>query len=469
MDLCTALVRRAGKWSLVLEAGKHLTQGLLLRKDKDMSTAPSFVDLKSLGEPVYRGSVQNLYALPGHPEFLLCETTAGGSVFDVGTIFEIAENDLNRAVFRHAIYTRLAQADTWQRVQSRISADSQMDAAWKAEMLAGPVQTMVTDGARTHHVGMVDAVTGAVATQGLPEHPSCFNMVRRFPVMHPPQRPFLTGHVFDYEQFYQSSTYVVPLEYIVRFGITSGSSILRKYQAMGDTARRGYEQELGLAGEMKPWQMLPQPIFDLTSKYEPEDRNVSRQEALLMSGLGSPQFLATIKQALLGAWVVREALERVGLDLWDLKWEFAVDGTDTFFVDTIDADSFRATKLLERSGHQLIIHYNKQAMRDYYRLVHPEWLAGVNAAKKQAAKEGRPFTQILRAGQAAGTYPLTPEVNADFLALQAAKTAALRHYISGAKTAEAIAAELTVLGEQELDFYAGRGLLAGYSEINAVK
>jgi phosphoribosylaminoimidazole-succinocarboxamide synthase len=445
-----------------------LTLGWGLGNGPSMSAAPEVISLQSLGEPLYRGSVQNLYAVPGHPDYIVCETTAGGSVFDVGTIFEIAENDLNRAVFRHAIYSQLGQAETWQRVRNRIAGDSAIHEGWKQQMLTGTLEDMCRDGARTHHVGMIDAGSGKVVTQGLPEQPSCYNVVRRFPVMHPPQRPFLTGHVFDYEQFYQSSTYVVPLEYIVRFGITSGSSILRKYQAMGDAARKAYEQELGLGGEMQPWQMLPQPIFDLTSKYEPEDRNVSRQEALLMSGLGSPQFLGTIKQALLGAWVVREALEQVGLELWDLKWEFAVDGTDSFFVDTIDADSFRATAQLTHEGQRLIIHYNKQAMRDYYRLVHPAWLDGVNAAKKQAAAQGRPFTQILKEGQAAGTYPHTPAVDAEFLALQAAKSAALRHYISGAKAAADVAAELRVLGAEELAFYAQRGLLPGYAKINGV-
>jgi phosphoribosylaminoimidazole-succinocarboxamide synthase len=430
--------------------------------------APEKIDLSTIGEPVYCGSVQNLYVVPGHPDYLICQTTAGGSVFDVGTIFEIAENDLNRAVFRHAIYTQLGQPQTWQRVRQRISQDSYLSPAWKQELLSGLLETLVTDGARTHHLGMMDAATGKIATTGLPANPSCYNVVRRFPVMHPPQRPFLTGHVFDYEQFYQSRTYVVPLEYIVRFGITSGSSILRKYQHMGETARKAYELELGLSRAMQPWQMLPQPIFDLTSKYEPEDRNVTRQEALLMSGLGSPQFLTTIKLALLGAWVVREALEQVGLNLWDLKWEFAVDGTDAFFVDTIDADSFRATRTLQHGGQSLIIHYNKQAMRDYYRLVHPDWLAGVNAAKKEAASQGRPFTQILCAGQAEGRYPQTPTVDADFLAIQAGKTAALRHFVSGALSAASVQQELAKLGEQELNFYANRQLLKSYAEINAI-
>jgi len=55
-----------------------------------------------------------------------------------------------------------------------------------------------------------------------------------------------------------------------------------------------------------------------------------------MSGLGTRQFLDTIKLALLGGYVVRGILDGIGLTLWDTKWEFAVNGSDCFFVDTVD-------------------------------------------------------------------------------------------------------------------------------------
>jgi hypothetical protein len=42
--------------------------------------APTKIDLSSFGEPVYRGSVQNLHTAPGHPGFVVCETTEAGSV-----------------------------------------------------------------------------------------------------------------------------------------------------------------------------------------------------------------------------------------------------------------------------------------------------------------------------------------------------------------------------------------------------
>jgi phosphoribosylaminoimidazole-succinocarboxamide synthase len=427
--------------------------------------APTHIDITKLGEPIYNGSVQRIFAVPGHPGYMIAETTPAGSVFDVGSIFEIKDNDLNRAVFRHALYTQLGQAEVWRRVRNRI-ASADADEAWKKEILVGPLEQMCDEGASTHHLGMIDAKTGEVVREGMPANPSCYNVVRRFPVMKPPQRAFIGGHVFDYEQFYQEKTYVVPLEYIVRFGVTGGSSILKKHSAMGEAARRAYEQELGLTEPMHAWQMLDHPIFDLTSKYEPEDRNVSRQEALLMSGLGPMQFLATIKMALLGGWVVRSILDDIGLILWDMKWEFAVDGDDCFFVDTVDTDSFRATSTTERDGHKLILHYNKQAMRDYYKLVHADWFAGVNEAKKEAAKQGRPFTGILKEGQASGRWPHTPDVDAGFLALQAEKTRLIREHVLGQRTDAR--EKLQACGEGEVDFYAKRGLLKGYAELNGV-
>jgi phosphoribosylaminoimidazole-succinocarboxamide synthase len=428
---------------------------------------PQQVDLLALNEPLYRGSVQNLHAFPGHPGFMLCQTTESGSVFDVGSIFTIEGNDLNRALFRHAAYQRLAQPQTWVRVEQAI-AQSDLPADWRQMLMGGVLSSLKKTGAQTHHVGMVDAQSGAVCPTGLPQHPSCWNVVRRFPVMHPPQRRLMGHHVYDYGQFHQNSTYVIPLEYIVRFGLTTGSSVMRKYQSLGEHERAQYAQELGVEGELQPWQMLPRPIFDFTSKYEPEDRAVSKQEALLMSGLGAEAFDASIQMALLGAWALREMLEQAGLQLWDLKWEFAVDGDDLLFVDTIDADSFRATATLPVDGRQAVVHYNKQAMRDYYRLLCPEWYAGINRAKLEAARTGEPFKQVLRDGQQAGRYPATPEVAVEFLQVQAGKTACLRKLIEGSVPADEVCAQLRQLGLAEVDFYRRNSALEAWLKLNAV-
>ncbi|CAN5689562.1 hypothetical protein BH11VER1_BH11VER1_39170 [soil metagenome] len=426
------------------------------------------VQLKELGLPIYHGSVQKLYAVPDREDLMVCETTKAGSVFDVGSIFDIPGSDVSRATFRHALYTRLGQPETWIKVRDAILKAPDMDAAFREEIQRGPLEKMLSQGACTHHIGMVDAESGEIVAKELPTHPSCFNIVRRFPALKPVQKPFLGAFVYDYAMFYQASTYVIALEYIVRFGITSGSSVLRKHQSLSENDRRAYEAELGLTQPMEAWQMLARPIFDLTSKHEPEDRNVTKQEALLMSGLEAEAFLATIKLSILGAWAVRQLVEEIGLLMWDIKWEFAVDDGDFYFVDTIDSDSFRATSFLEVEGRKVVIHFNKQAMRDYYKIVHADWFAGVNDAKKEAKKQGVAFTKILKEGQASGRWPHTPEVAQDFLELQARKMELIRLHVTGEAPAETVKAELQSVGKAEIEFYQNRGFFEAYCLANAV-
>src|SRR5262249_18481839 len=156
--------------------------------------------------------------------------TNAGSVFDVGSIFDIPGSDVSRATFRHALYTRMAQPETWSAVQQAIQQELKRPGmpaeaiAFLEDLQRGPLEEMLSKGARTHHVSMLDASSGEICQSGTPAHPSTFNVVRRFPVMKPVQKSFLGGFVYDYAMFHQASTYVIPLEYIVRFGITGGSS-----------------------------------------------------------------------------------------------------------------------------------------------------------------------------------------------------------------------------------------------------
>ena len=431
------------------------------------ATLPS-VRPSELGKPIYVGSVQHLYAVPGREDLMVCETTNAGSVFDVGSIFDIRGSDVARATFRHALYTRMAKPETWVKVRDAIVADPNLPSSFKEDIQKGPLEAMLRDGARTHHIGMLDAVTGEICTTGTPKNPSVFNVVRRFPVMKPVQKTFLGTYVYDYAMFPQAGTYVIPLECIVRFGITGGSSVLKTYGSLTDSGKRAFEAELGLSKPMAAWQFLDKPVFDLTSKHEPQDRSVSKQEALLMSGLEAEAFVTVIKLTILGAWAVRQLLDEIGLLLWDIKWELAVDDGDFYYVDTIDTDSLRATSFLEIEGKKLVVHYNKQAMRDYYKIAHADWYAGVNEAKNEAQRTGAPFKQVLKDGQTAGKWPHTPVVDEEFLTLQAKKMDLIRQHVLGEADAATVKAGLHEVGLAEVAFYQNRGFFDSYAKANAV-
>ena len=419
-------------------------------------------------EPFYEGSVQRLFAVSGDDSIMVTQTTSRGSVFDVGALFEIEGNDVNRALFRHVLYTRMADPGVWQRVRKSIEESPELDPEYRRELLGGLLETCCERGARTHHEGMLDAVTGEVSRGDLPLNPSSRNVVRRYQILKPSRADFLGAHLFDYSRFGHEDGFVVPLEYIVRFGITSASSVYRKYSAMDESARSAFEHELGVSRPLQAWQYLEKPVSDFTSKFEPEDRMVNKQEALAMSGLSGDQFADSGKLAVLGAWVVRHLVEEIGLLMWDIKWEFAKDGNDLVFVDTIDTDSIRATMFLDAEGGRFVTHYNKQAMRDYFALLHGDWIEAIKNAKALGQKAGVAFTEILKAGQAKGEYAATPGVDPAFLALQVRKMSAIRDHITGSVPAEEVRSVLAATGHEEIEFYRGKGVLEGLRKINGV-
>lgn len=421
-----------------------------------------------LGEPFYEGSVQRLYAVPGDDSVMVTRTSARGSVFDVGALFEIEGHDVNRALFRHVLYSRLGDPAVWHRVKAAIEAAPELDPAYRADLMGPLLESCCERGARTHHEGMLDAVTGEVVRVGVPGNPSACNVVRKFQILKPERTWFLGAPLFDYGQFPHEDGFVVPLEYIVRFGITSASSVYRKYVGMEPKAKAAFERELGVSRPLEAWQYLERPISDFTSKFEPEDRMVSKQEALVMSGLSGPQFAESGTLAVLGAWVVRDLVEELGLRMWDLKWEFAKDGDELVFVDTIDTDSIRATMTLEHAGQGFAVHYNKQAMRDYFSLLHRDWIADIAEAKLLGQKEGVAFTEILKSGQAEGRFAATPQVDPAFLDLQVEKMAAIRDSLVGVTSGSEVRGRLESAGREELAFYEGRGALGDLKKINGI-
>jgi len=429
----------------------------------DLNIPPS-----QLKVPFYEGSVQRLFDIPDHPSLMVSQTTERGSVFDVGALFEIPGHDVNRAVFRHVLYSKMGDPAIWRDVQKSIQTDPNLDDAYRRELLTGPLEQFVVHGCQTHHVGMLDSVTGQLVTGGVPENPSAFNVVRKFKILKPARANVLGATLFDYSNFPKDDGFVVPLECIVRFGITSASSIYRKYAKLDPAARQAFEQELGATKPLQVWQYLERPISDFTTKFESKDRMLSRQEAFVTSSLCGDQFARCTRMAVLGAWAVRHLLAGLGLSMWDIKWEFAKNGDELVFVDTIDTDSLRATLELEFEGRRFLNHYNKQAMRDYFNLLHTDWINAINESKTLGDASGTAFTEILKAGQANGTYPETPQVLAEFIEIQRDKMATICNYLLGKVDGESACSSLRTTGLEELTFYQKAGKLEALFSINGI-
>jgi len=170
--------------------------------------------------------------------------------------------------------------------------------------------------------------------------------------------------------------------------------------------------------------------------------------------------------SLLASCMVSGFFRDLGLLLWDLKWEIAKDGDDLVIVDTIDTDSIRVTTEVEAEGSKYHVHFNKQSMRDYYKIMHSRWFSALNEAKQQAKRSGKPFHEHLEEGVSKGVYPPVPEVDPAFLEIQGSKFSTLLDYVRDQVNAEETTGRIQIIAREEVRYFAKAGSLDEFSRIN---
>lgn len=159
--------------------------------------------------------------------------------------------------------------------------------------------------------------------------------------------------------------YLIPLECIIRYYVY-GSLWDRVTSSSIDAATLSFSEKHEIALGEK----LPNPFFEVTTKLEKVDRNISESEALEISALSIDEFNQMKDIAL---HIDREIDARIlsrGLIHVDGKKEFAFDEERSLMViDTFgtadedrfwDAEEYRTGKFVERS---------KEFVRQYYRKI----------------------------------------------------------------------------------------------------
>ncbi len=438
-------------------------------------TYPKNIDISILeGEPTYGGSVQDLFSLEvDGNEYFLCRTSDSGSVFDVGTIFSVPDSDVLRTLVRHLIYTGLEDPETWKNItEEDIKYCYQREDILKDLLDGGLLSELKEKGVYTHHAGMVDKNSGNVTSKNVPENPSSLVLIEKFPVYRPKRSAMWGRFGWDYHEYYPLTKKVVALEHIFRLGAPGGSSLLRRYNAAvtkGPEAEQSFINAVGLDRAPVTWGMFPDMIYDCTTKYEPSDRQLDWQETIHISGVDGPTFEKMAKTLALCTVYVCKFFRELGFTLWDIKWECAVDDGKIVVVDTIDPDSIRITGTTQYDGQEFYIHYNKQSIRDYYRLCQTAWYDHINEAKKLAKTDslGRPFMEIYKEGVKEGKFLEIPEYDSEFGRIQSRKYAVIVEPLIGKTSKEDARAESDELMKQEIEYYKNKGKLDDFLKIVA--
>ncbi|WP_142857969.1 phosphoribosylaminoimidazolesuccinocarboxamide synthase [Salinigranum halophilum] len=181
------------------------------------------------------------------------------------------------------------------------------------------------------------------------------------------------GEAYDYEAFHAAAGdgYVVPLEIVFRNTVPEGSSL----------RRRRSPAEFDLPYETWPDEVvdLPEPIVEFSTKFEEQDRYLSRTEAEAIAGQAS---LDRLEELALGVnTVVTMRAEQTGFTHEDGKIEVVYDDGTLKVADvvgTFDENRF------SYQGQEL----SKEVVRQYYRRTDPDWVDAVSAAKAEAREQG---------------------------------------------------------------------------------
>jgi phosphoribosylaminoimidazole-succinocarboxamide synthase len=437
---------------------------------------PEKIDISILsGDPDIKGSVQDIYKLTvAGGKYLLCRTSESGSVFDVGTIFSVPKSDVLRTAIRHFIYTRLQNPKTWQNLDEEDIRACYSDEKVLDDLINGELWGhLKQNGVSTHHVGMVDAGTGQVFPKEPPDPLSSLVLIEEFPIYHPRRFELWGRFGWDYHEYFGREKKVLGLENVFRLGNPGGSSLQMRYDSAlkkgGPDKARELLRSMGIEHDIKPWCDLSNMIYDCTSKYEPQDRHLDWQETIHISGVPGEQFKRVARTLIFCTIYVRKFFRELGFKLWDIKWEVAVDRDRVVVVDTIDPDSIRITGSTDYEGMRCFVHFNKQSVRDYYKIVHGDWYNALNDAKSRVETDslGRSFMEIYRQGVADGDYPDIPEYDQDFGRIQSRKYAVMVEPLVNNQPPGSISEKVGEIMRDEMEFYKNMGKLDQLLEKNS--
>jgi phosphoribosylaminoimidazole-succinocarboxamide synthase len=178
---------------------------------------------------------------------------------------------------------------------------------------------------------------------------------------------------YDYDSYHDAAgeNYLVPLEIVFRNRVPVGSSLRKRT----DPADHGLDLETWPDGAVD----LDDPVVEFSTKYEEQDRYLSRSEADRIAGRADVDALESVARDV--NRVVTERAEDVGFVHEDGKIECLYYGGQIRVADvvgTFDENRF------SYDGQQV----SKEVIRQYHRRTQPEWVEAVSAAKAGADERG---------------------------------------------------------------------------------
>jgi phosphoribosylaminoimidazole-succinocarboxamide synthase len=186
-----------------------------------------------------------------------------------------------------------------------------------------------------------------------------------------PELPVADGE-YDYDAYHEAAggNHLVPLEVVFRNRVPVGSSL----------RTRSEPADHGLALEVWPDEAvdLPEAVVEFSTKYEKQDRYLSRREADRIAGRADIERLETLAREV--NRLVTERADRAGLVHQDGKIECLYHEGQLRVADAVG--TFDENRFSDE-GQQV----SKEVIRQYHKRTQPEWVEAVAEAKARARRE----------------------------------------------------------------------------------
>lgn len=184
----------------------------------------------------------------------------------------------------------------------------------------------------------------------------------------------------DHDELDEATTdYLIPLEFITRYFVAG---------SLHDRIERGDvdHEELGFDERPAYGERLPEPFFEITTKLEEFDKELTKEEARSISGLTEDEYDQIKETVFKIDHVIEENVEKNGLLHVDGKKEFAMDeDRELMVIDTFgtaDEDRFWEKDEYEDGN---FVQKSKEFVRQYYREIgyHDELMEARGEGKEE--------------------------------------------------------------------------------------
>ena len=306
---------------------------------------------------LYRGSVKNVRGYESLDHYLF-EFSNRYSIFDWGEMpDEVSRKGEALNLMGQAFFKFLENKKNWltlfdeKNVIDRFSAEF-LDSLKKSSTY----QKIIIQGL-AHHALISDSIE--------------FNSLMKVKKIHI-ERPLNINGQYEYSAYQKNLTQtLVPLEVIFRLGLPEGNSLSKRMSNDQTWADYGHAKDPGFG-------LLKMPIVDFSTKLEKGDRYINYNEAQKIAGMTSAEFQSLKEHTLLVSIMLYSFHQKIGLELWDgkVEWAFGENqkGERSFIlVDSIGLDEMR----LKLNGAI----FSKEFLREYYKS--SSWYQSLEKAKKE--------------------------------------------------------------------------------------